>query len=134
MPSGKKQFVKAVILVSVSSRRFFSASRVLGSRPGSVGVGVAGCPGCAWVFNRRAPRAAWSLACVFPVVSPVVPGSVFHLPRIFPGVVVTSRVYRGRAIVRVRGPVASLRRVAAWWSWGFFGRGPGASYVHGRGS
>ena len=113
---------------------FFSASRFLGSRPGSVGVGVAGCPGAAWVFNRRAPRAAYTLALVFPVASAVVPGSVSHMPSLFPSIVVTTRVHRERCIVRVRGSVSSLRAVAAWWSRSFFGTCPASRGVVGQGS
>ena len=102
-------------------KRFFSASQVLGSRPGSVGIGVSGCPGAAWVFNRRVPSAAFTLALVFPVTSSVVPGSVAYIPSLFTGVSVTTRVHQGRCIVRVRGSVASLRAVAQWWSRSFFG-------------
>lgn len=113
---------------------FFSASTLLGSRPGSVGVGVASCPGAAWVFNRRAPRAAYTLALVFPVASPAVPGSVSYLSSLFSGVSVTTRVHRGRCVVRVRGPVASLRAVASWWSLSFFGTSPASAGVVGQGS
>jgi len=108
--------------VSVSIRRFFSASSVLGSRAGSVGVGVSSCPGAAWVFNRRVPSAPATLALVFPSPAPVVPAiSSLAFPRLFPGVSVSVRFYRGRAIYRVRGSASSLRAVAAWWSTSFWG-------------
>ena len=117
-----------------NKRLFFSGSRVLGSRPGSVGVGVAGCPGAAWVFNRRAPLAPFTLALIFPIVSPTVPASAHHIPSLFPGVSVTTRVHRGRGIVRVRGSAADLRAVAAWWSRSFFGRCPASRGVVAQGS
>ena len=52
------------------SRRLFSASSVLGSRLDSVGVGVSGCFGCAWVWNQRARFAAPSLALALPLGVP----------------------------------------------------------------
>lgn len=116
------------------TRRFFSASRVLGSRPGSVGVGVAGCRGCAWVFNRAVPSAPHTLAAVFPVVSTTTPGSLRYLPSIFPGITVSTRVYQGRCIVRVRGAATTLRAVAAWWSLSFYGASPATIGVIGQGS
>ena len=116
-------------------RRLFSASSVLGSRAGSVGVGVAGCPGCAWVWCVRSPSVPVSLALVFPGPPSVfVPGSVAHLPRLFPGVSVTTRVWRGRAIVRVRGSLPLLRSVASWWSLSFFGSSPASVGIVGQGS
>lgn len=116
-------------------RSLFSASLVLGSRPGSVGVGVAGCPGCAWVWSVRSPSAPASLALVFPGrPSPFVPGSVAYLPRLFPGVSVSSRVWRGRAVVRVRGSLPVLRAVASWWALSFFGCAPSTVGVVGQGS
>ena len=120
---GKKLcFFRLVVFVSVSIRRFFSASSVLGSRAGSVGIGVSACPGAAWVFNRRVPSAPATLALVFPVASQVVPVTpLYTLPRLFPGVWVSVRFYRGRAIYRVRGSASSLRAVAAWWSSVFWG-------------
>ena len=119
---------------ALNLKPFFSASNLLGSRPGSVGVGVSGCPGAAWVFNRRAPRAAYTLALVFPGVSAVVPGSVSHIPTLFTGVSVTTRVHRGRCVVRVRGSVSTLRAVASWWSLSFFGTSPASAGVVGQGS
>lgn len=117
------------------SRRFFSASQVLGSRPGSVGIGVSGCSGAAWVFSRRAPRAAWSLVLALPLSwGGVVPASLSHLPRVFPGVSYALRRHHGRVFVRVRGPAVLLRAVAVWWSCSFYGRGPGSASAWGRGS
>lgn len=101
--------------------RFFSASSVLGSRAGSVGVAVAGCPGCAWVWRRGA---APSLALAVPpswrswagsAVAAVVLGRVCAAAGV-PGVSVSVRVVRGRRLVRVRGPLASLRVLAGWWA------------------
>lgn len=110
--------------------RFFSASVVLGSRPGSVGVAVAGCRGAAWVFSRRAPRAAWSLALAVPAGWAFVPRSaLLGLPLVAPGVSVSVRSHRGRCFLRVRGPVSALRVAAAWWSASFFGAVPGAPPV-----
>ncbi len=109
---------------------FFSASRFLGSRSGSVGVAVAGCRGAAWVFCRRAPRAAWSLALAVPPGWAFVPRSaLLGLPRVAPGVSVVVRRHRGRVFLRVRGPVPALRVAAAWWSASFFGAVPGAPPV-----
>lgn len=50
--------------------RLFSASAVLGSRPGSVAVRVSGCPGAAWVWCNRHRTAAPSLALRVPVSTP----------------------------------------------------------------
>ena len=106
---GKKQFGLVVVCV------FFSASSVLGSRPGSVGVGVSGCPGCAWVFNPRVPGSAHSL---FLSLSP----SSQYLASSFAtscagrfGVVVTVRHYQGQVFLQVRGAKPVLLAVAKWW-------------------
>jgi hypothetical protein len=94
---------------------FFSASSVLGSRPGSVGVPVAQCPNCAWVFNPRVPSSAHSL---FLSVSPA---STF-LATTFAtncasrfGVVVAVRHYQGQVFLQVRGAKPVLVAVAKWW-------------------
>jgi hypothetical protein len=93
-------------------KHIFSAGSVLGSRAGSVGVGVSGCTGCAWVWRRGA---APSLALAIPAH-----GSARLCSRsvalVFSGVSVSVRVVRGRAFVRVRGARATLAAVAAWWS------------------
>ncbi len=94
--------------------RFFSAVQVLGSRPGSVGLAVSGCRGAAWVFSRRAPRAAWSLALAVPSGWAFLPHSaLLGLPLVAPGVSVSVRRHRGRVFVRVRGPVPALRVAAS---------------------
>ncbi len=110
--------------------RFFSAVQVLGSRPGSVGLAVSGCRGAAWVFSRRAPRAAWSLALAVPSGWAFVPRSaLLGLLLVAPGVSVSVRRHRGRVFLRVRGPVGALRVAAAWWSGSFFGVVPCAPAV-----
>ena len=103
-------------------KRFFSAVRILGSRPGSVGVGVASCPGAAWVFNRRYPRARWSLALSVPASwGGWVPRSALYGVRLIaPGVSsVSVRRHGGRVFLRVHGSVSALRSVASWWSHSF---------------
>lgn len=90
----------------------FSAVQILGSRAGSVAVGVSGCVGCAWVWRRGfAP----SLALAIPAH-----GSAGLCSRSvalsFSGVSVSVRVVGGRSFVRVRGARATLAAVAAWWS------------------
>ncbi len=94
---------------------FFSASLVLGSRPGSVGVPVAQCPNCAWVFNPRVPTSAYSL------VLSISPASTF-LASTFAttcaskfGVCVSIRHYHGHVFLRVRGAKPVLQAVAKWW-------------------
>ena len=99
------------------SRRLFSASSVLGSRLGSVGVGVSGCFGCAWVWNQRARFAAPSLALALPAgVSQL---SAFcaagEIAQEF-GVPVSVRSFRGRFFLRVRGARPVLLAVARWWA------------------
>ena len=99
---------------------FFSASSVLGSRPGSVGVGVAGCPGAAWVWSVRVWSAPVSLALALPVgvSSGAVAAAAGAVAR-RPGVVsVGVRRVGGRVFLRVRGSAAALRSVATWWSGG----------------
>ena len=101
---------------SPRTTRFFSASRVLGSRPGSVGVGVAGCPGCAWVWRRGA---AVSLAVALPsVVSRGIASGLLVSRAVWlPGVSsVSLRSHRGRVFLRVRGSRAALRALAVAWS------------------
>ena len=99
------------------SRRLFSASRVLGSRVGSVGVGVAGCFGCAWVWNQRARFAARSLVLAVPAGVPrcSAVAAASELGQVF-GVPVAIRCYRGRFFLRVRGSRELLLAVAGWWS------------------
>lgn len=101
---------------------FFSAVSVLGSRAGSVASPVSGCPGCAWVWRsayrpRGSVRSGRSLALALPVgVSPSRVAGALH--RVFPGVRVRARRWRGRWFLRVRGP--RLVAVACWFSsvWG----------------
>ena len=99
------------------SRRLFSASSVLGSRLGSVGVGVSGCIGCAWVWNQRARFSAPSLALSLPVgalhVSAV--SAAVEIGETF-GVPVSVRSFGGRFFLRVRGARSVLLAVARWWA------------------
>ncbi len=99
------------------SRRLFSASSVLGSRLGSVGVGVSGCVGCAWVWNQRVRFAAPSLALALPVG--VSQFSAFcaagEIAQEF-GVPVAVRSFGGRFFLRVRGARSVLLAVARWWA------------------
>ena len=99
------------------SRRLFSASRVLGSRLGSVGVGVSGCFGCAWVWNQRARFAAPSLALALPLGVARVSAfcAAAEIAQEF-GVPVSVRVWRGRFFLRVRGARPVLSVVARWWA------------------
>ena len=109
----------------MARNRFFSAVQVLGSRPGSVGVAVAGCSGAAWVFSRRAPRAAWSLALAVPSGWACLPRSaLLGLSLVAPGVSVAVRRRGGRLFLRLRGPAPALRLAAAWWSGSFYGAVP----------
>ena len=99
------------------SRKLFSASSVLGSRVGSIGVGVASCFGCAWVWNQRARFAAPSLALALPVGSPQLSAfsAAGEIAQEF-GVSVSVRVWRGRFFLRVRGSRSVLLAVARWWA------------------
>ena len=99
------------------SRKLFSASRVLGSRLGSVGVGVSGCVGCAWVWNQRARFAAPSLALALPAGVPH-SGAVLAAGEIAQefGVPVAVRSFGGRFFLRVRGARPVLLAVAQWWA------------------
>ena len=99
------------------SRRLFSASRVLGSRLGSVGVGVSGCVGCAWVWNQWARFAAPSLALALPFGVPSVSAvsAAGEIAQEF-GVPVSVRSFGGRLFLRVRGSRSVLLGVACWWS------------------
>ena len=99
------------------SRRLFSASSILGSRLGSVGVGVSGCFGCAWVWNQRARFSSPSLALALPVgvsrsgavLAALEIGETFGVP-------VSVRAWRGRLFLRVRGTRSVLSAVARWWA------------------
>ena len=99
------------------SRRLFSASSVLGSRLGSVGVGVSGCVGCAWVWNQRARFAVPSLALSLPLGVPRVSAfaAAVEIGETF-GVPVSVRSFRGRFFLRVRGSRSVLLAVARWWA------------------
>jgi len=94
------------------SRKLFSASRVLGSRLGSVGVGVSGCVGCAWVWNQRARFAAPSLVLALPFGAVSAAGEIAQEF----GVPVSIRSFGGRLFLRVRGSRSVLLVVARWWS------------------
>lgn len=99
-------------------RSFFSASSVLGSRAGSVGVGVAGCPGAAWVWVPSyrplgSVRSGVSLALAVPQGVAFAPLAA-ALARSFPALRVSVRFWRGRVFLRVRG--SGLFAVAVWWS------------------
>jgi hypothetical protein len=97
-------------------RRLFSASRVLGSRPGSVGVGVAGCPGTAWVWSQRCRTAPVSLALAVPA-GLCARSAAASVLAAWParGLSVSVRVHRGRSFLRVRGQALVLRALARWW-------------------
>lgn len=99
------------------SRRLFSASGVLGSRLGSVGVGVSGCAGAAWVWNQRARFAAPSLALALPTGVPRLSAvsAAVEIGETF-GVPVSVRAWRGRFFLRVRGSRSVLLAVARWWA------------------
>ena len=101
------------------SRKLFSAASVLGSRVGSVGVGVSGCSGAAWVWNNRVRSAAPSLALAVPTcvtsVS-VIRQGVATLAARYPSCSVSLRSYRGRFFLRVRGSRSVLLGIARWWS------------------
>lgn len=97
---------------------FFSASLYLGSRAGSVGSPVAGCPRCAWVWSARCRSAAPSLALAFSPASAVCAAAIaVGCARRFPSVRVSVRHHRGRVFLRVRGSRPVLRSVALWWAW-----------------
>lgn len=98
---------------------FFSASHFIGSRAGSVGSPVAGCPGAAWVWSVRCRSAAVSLALALPVGASRGSGvSVASAVSSRFGVSASVRCHRGRVFVRVRGSRAVLRSVAVWFSGG----------------
>lgn len=94
---------------------FFSASSVLGSRPGSVGVGVSGCPGCAWVFNPRVPTSAHSLVLSLSPASTFLASSFATNCASRFGVCVSIRHYQGQVFLQVRGAKPVLLAVAKWW-------------------
>jgi hypothetical protein len=94
---------------------FFSASSVLGSRPGSVGVPVAQCPGCAWVFNPRVPTAAHSLVLSLSPASQFLATSFASSCASRFGVTVAIRSYQGQVFLQVRGAKPVLLQVAKWW-------------------
>ncbi len=112
--SGPLRVLWVVVVVA-----FFSAVSVLGSRAGSVGSPVAGCPGCAWVWRpvyrpAGSIRSGRSLALALPATaSPAF--AVAALRLYFPHVRVRVRRWRGRWFLRVRGE--SLFAVACWFSW-----------------
>ena len=99
------------------SRRLFSASSVLGSRLGSVGVGVSGCFGCAWVWNQRARFAVPSLALALPAGASHFSAfcAAGEIAQEF-GIPVAVRSFRGRFFLRVRGSRSVLLGIARWWS------------------
>ena len=103
-------------------RRFFSATTIIGSRPSSVGVGVSDFPGAAWLFNRRYPRAAWTLALATPRSwNGKWPKSLIVAVRyLAPDCTLSVRRYQGREFFRIRGPISSLREFAEWYSTLFF--------------
>ena len=101
------------------SRKLFSASSVLGSRVGSVGVGVSGCSGAAWVWNNRVRSSAPSLALAVPTCidsASVVRRGAASLAGMHPSCSVSVRSYRGRYFLRIRGSRSVLLGIARWWS------------------
>lgn len=95
---------------------FFSASRVLGSRSGSVGSPVSGCRGCAWVWSSRCRSAAPSLALALSPSSARFARSFAGVAASRFGVSVSVRSFGGRVFLRVRGSRPLLRAVAVWWA------------------
>ncbi len=95
---------------------FFSAAAVLGSRLGSVGSPVAGCPGAAWVWSVRHPS-AFTLALALPPRASrgAARALAVSVSRRF-GVSCAVRRHRGRWFVRVRGSRPVLLSVARWFS------------------
>lgn len=104
---------------------FFSAASVLGSRPGSVGVRVSGCPGAAWVWRPAyrpggSVRAGRSLALAVPRgLSAAAVGA--QLLATFPGHSFRVRAHGGRVFLRVRG--TRLYAVASLFSARYHGGG-----------
>lgn len=93
-------------------KRIFSAVQVLGSRAGSVAVGVSNCSGCAWVWRRSFSP---SLALSIPAhgSANLVSKSVALT---FVGVSVSIRTVGNQTFVRVRGARATLSAVAVWYT------------------
>jgi hypothetical protein len=79
-------------------------------------VGVAGCPGAAWVWSVRCRTAPVTLALAVPAgLCPRACAASVVSAWGVRGVSASPRRHRGRAFLRVRGPVAALRGVARWW-------------------
>ena len=105
----------------MSQAPLFSASRVLGSRAGSVAVRVSGCPGAAWVWRPAyrpggSVRAGMVLALRVPASAAAPRGCAAAVAR-WCGPsrrVALRRAPGGGYWLRVSGP--SLGAVAAWWS------------------
>lgn len=95
------------------TKRFFSAQQVLGSRPGSVGVGVSGVPGAAWVWRGTYPPSL-ALSVKSATAARALSATVSGL---FP-VRCRVRNFGGRYFVRVRGERPALRSVAVWFGGG----------------
>lgn len=94
---------------------FFSASRVLGSRSGSVGVAVSNCPGCAWVWSSRSKTAKPSLALALSPASAFLAKTLaLNLAKKF-FVSVSVRRHGGHTFLRVHGSKATLLDIAKWW-------------------
>lgn len=95
---------------------FFSAAAVLGSRLGSVGSPVSGCPRAAWVWSVRHP-APFTLALALPPRSnrAAARAVAVSVSRRF-GVSCAVRFHRGRWFVRVRGSRPVLLSVARWFA------------------
>lgn len=98
----------------------FSASSVIGTRPGTVGVRVSGCPGTAWVWRPAyrpggSIRAGRSLALWVPASASSPAACAVAVARRWPGHTChLRRSASGRSFLIVRGP--SLFAVACWWS------------------
>ena len=104
---------------NLTPARLFSAS-VLGSRPGSVAVRVAGCPGAAWVWCNRHRSAAPSLALRIPLSTPnpaqVAASSGRTLAARFGLRVSVRRAPCGAYWFKCSGPRAQQVAAAQWWA------------------
>ncbi len=99
-------------------RRFFSAKQHVGAKSSIVGVGVAGCPGAAWLFCTHKRQLAFSLLLATPK-DKVLPGWFKkRLERL--GIKIRDRNWRGRTYYHAFGPADKLRQAAGLWSAHFY--------------
>lgn len=98
----------------------FSASAVLGSRPGSVAVRVSGCPGAAWVWCNRHRTAAPALALRIPAASAAPSTTAATAARMvaqrFGLRVSVRRAPCGVLWLKCSGPRAQQVAAAQWWA------------------